>query len=770
MRLIKFIFILLLSHSVHAQLKPIGSWTDHLPFQKGTSIASDGKLIYCGTTTGLFTYNTEDNSISKFSKVNLLNDVEVAQLAYSDLYSTLIIIYQNANIDLISNNQVTNIPFIKLSNEKKDVNEIKIINNLAYLSTAFGITVVDLIKKEIVDSYKFGPNGSEVSVNSSIVFQNTIYAATNSGLYFANINSNLLDFNSWSIHPFKSNNQFHKLIGLDNNFAIISSISSATDDSLFIANGNTFSPVNNLSGQTFKSLSESHLPELIYNTENKTYILDKNLTILNEIDRGNGNTLGGVEVNNRIFLINSFDPLLELSEQTGAVTNVIRPDGPFEEAIFDIDIKNGQLWAVAGGHDFAYNNAFRNARIYNFDGQTWTSYINFSEPSLNGFFDILSVTINPENEEQVFFGTWAKGLLEYRRTTPFRVYQDTNSSLKIRQALSSSRWTGVGESAFDSDGNLWMTNTYQINGLSVRKKNGTWKSFNFSNLYSDDETTLYDIAIDNNGYKWITLPKDNAIIVFDDNGTIDNESDDRSILLTSEEGRGSIPGARGVKVEVDKDGLVWIGTSDGIAVHFNPGGVFNGDRDFDRIIFFDGENNEIVLKNSTVKEITVDGFNRKWIGTENSGVLLLSEDGKETVLEFNETNSPLLSNSINAISIDDQTGEVYIATSKGLLSYRGSAVEGSKTFSEVSVFPNPVRPDYTGSIAISGLLNNSTVKITDIHGSLINEIKSEGGQVLWDGNNFSGRRASTGVYLIFMSGEDEEGDLQTEVGKIMFVN
>ena len=773
MRLTKALFLLLIAPSLFGQLKPIGSWTDHLPFQRGTAITTDGNILYCGTTTGIFSYNTIDNSINKFSKVNILNDVEIAQLKYSKEFSTLLVVYKNANIDIISNNQTINIPFIKLSGEKKEVYEIKLQKNLAYLSTAFGITVIDLVKKEIVDSYKFGPNGDELKVNSSAILNNRVYAATDEGLYSALLSSNLLDFNSWSINSFNSNNRFLKLFETTNGLAVVSKTPGETEDSLFLFNGSTFTNIPDLSGLEFKSLTTNSKSDLIYNTRNRTLIIDTNLNVKSNFPRNNGNTVGGIVSNqNRVFLINTFHPLVELSSTQGNVILTTKPNGPFEDNIFDLDAKNGQVWAVGGGHDFAYNNAFRNGRIYHLSDGTWESYIDFAEPSLNGIFDILSVTINPEDENQVFFGSWARGMIEYRNQIPFRIYQDTNTNnaLKIRLALASDRWIPIGESAFDAEGNLWMTNSFQKNGMAVRKKDGSWKGFDFSNIYSEDETTLYDIAVDQNGYKWIALPKENAIIVYDDRGTIDNTSDDRSIKLTSEVGQGSIPGARGIKIEVDKDGLIWIGTSDGIAVHFNPGGVFDGDRDFDRIIFFDGENNEIVLKNSTVKEIEIDGSNRKWIGTENSGVLLLSEDGKETILEFNEDNSPLLSNSINAITVDNKSGEVYIATSKGLLSYRGTAVDGSENFTNVSIYPNPVRADYTGNIAISGLLDNSTVKITDVSGTLVNELKSEGGQVLWDGNSFDGRRASTGVYLIFLSGEDEEGDLKTEIGKLLFVN
>jgi len=770
--------LLFLCISAVGQLKSIGSWTDHLPLNEGTSIATDGKKIYAATTTGFFTFDITDNSIQKFTKVNLLNDVAISSIAYSNESQTLIIVYDNANIDLISNNTVTNIPFIKLSREKKDINSITIIGNLAYLSMRYGITVVNLKRKEIVDTYKFGSNGTEINVTSIDVFQNNIYAGTNSGIYRASQNSNLLDFNSWSKLPTKHNSAI-KAIWTNNDELNFVFQQNSAKDSLLQFNGTSFSTDKLLSAFDFASLSQTVGNQKILNTNNLTYIFDEtgNYT---SIQKNNSNVLGSTFAGNRLFDINSFTPLVEVSVIDGSTIRALKPNGPQIANIFDLDAAGGNLWITNGAIDGTYNNRFELAKLSHFNGATWNNYSHGQNLGIDDIFDLVSVKINPTNTNEVFFGSWGRGIAHFTGQTPFKVYQDTNtlytntfgqltSAIQQREAWTAGLWVGTGESVFDRAGNLWMTNTYQKNGLLVRLVDGSWFSYDLGNLYSSNETTMFDIEIDDSGYKWLAMAKDNDIIVYDDNGTIKDVSDDRSIRLTRNEGLGSIPGQRGIKIEKDKDGLIWIGTSDGIAVHFNPSGVFDGDYDFNRVIFFDGENNEVVLQNSIVTEIAIDGFNRKWIGTENSGVILLSADGKETILEFNETNSPLLSNSISAIAVDDESGEVYIATSKGLVSYRAEAIAGAQNLNDITIYPNPVRPEYSGGIAISGLIDQSTVKITDVNGSLINELKSEGGQVLWNGNNFAGRRASTGVYLVFVSGNDESQVLRTEVGKILFL-
>ncbi len=755
--------------SSFGQLKPVGSWTDHLPYQSGTSIATDGVLIYCATQTGLFTFNSVDNSIQTFSKVNLLNDINISEIAYSKQASSLVIVYENSNIDILKAGRITNLPFLKNSTQsQKFINEIKIQGTLAYLSFGFGIMVIDLEKVEIVDTYKFGPNGNAINVNSTEIVGPHIFAATSSGIYQAELVNNLLDFNAWDKIPFKASRPIFKLF--KNQFLNIIVDETGDSDSAFYLDNNQYLPIDSISGKTYKAFSETINNQYIYYGSQEVIFLDTLSSFVRRYNFNNRIVVGGqTTLNNRYFILNSFDPLIELDNNSSSIKLITKPNGPFEKSIFDIEVSKKYIWSVGGRHTSSYNNGFNGARVYRYDKFNWVNYINFHEPSLADVFDMVSVTINPQNENEVYFGSWSEGLIRLNDQPPFQIFGLDNSSLQQRDALPG--WVGVSETEFDDNGNLWVSNTFTNNCLSVRKANGNWKSFNFSDFLKSPETAIYDLLIDDNGYKWLALERDNALLVFDDKGTIDNISDDETILLTSEVGNGAIPGVRGLIMELDKDGALWLGTSDGIAVHYNPSNIFeSGSKDFQRIIVFDGENNEIVLENANITALAIDGANQKWIGTDNSGVLLLSEDGKETLLEFNVDNSPLFSNSINAITIDDFTGEVYIATAEGLLSYRATATEGSENFSNINVFPNPVRSNYEGSITIQGLVANSTVKITDVSGTLINEIKSQGGTVVWDGNNFNGRRASTGVYLLFMSGEDEEGDLKTEIGKIMFVN
>jgi hypothetical protein len=168
-----------------------------------------------------------------------------------------------------------------------------------------------------------------------------------------------------------------------------------------------------------------------------------------------------------------------------------------------------------------------------------------------------------------------------------------------------------------------------------------------------------------------------------------------------------------------------------------------------------------------VKAIAIDGDNRKWFGTERAGVFLLSEDGTKQIEHFTEENSPLFSNNITSLAYNGKTGEIFIGTAKGLISYKSTATEGGETNTEVYAYPNPVRPGYNGPIAIKGLVRDAIVKITDIYGNVVYETRAEGGQAIWNGANFDGRRANTGVYMVFISTDDGQDEMVT---KILFVN
>jgi ligand-binding sensor domain-containing protein len=163
--------------------------------------------------------------------------------------------------------------------------------------------------------------------------------------------------------------------------------------------------------------------------------------------------------------------------------------------------------------------------------------------------------------------------------------------------------------------------------------------------------------------------------------------------------------------------------------------------------------------------MAVDGANRKWVGTRN-GLWLISSDGEKVITQFTKDNSPLLANEISSLAIHPVTGEVFVGTSAGICSFRGTATDGADKASSVLVFPNPVPPGYSGTIGIRGLANNALVRITEQDGRLVYQTRAQGGQATWNGKDQKGNRPSSGVYLVFAS---DEQNVERIVSKIFFI-
>ena len=279
-----------------------------------------------------------------------------------------------------------------------------------------------------------------------------------------------------------------------------------------------------------------------------------------------------------------------------------------------------------------------------------------------------------------------------------------------------------------------------------------------------------DFLIDDLNQKWGVIDKKSSqagIFVYNDNETVLNPSDDQYKILNTNIGNGGLPTTSIKCIAKDLNGEIWVGSEMGISVFYSPELVFsNYNFDSQQILIQDGDYGQYLLSSEIVTCISIDGGNRKWVGTKNSGIYLLSEDGLEELLHFTEENSPLFSNHIIDIAINPSSGEIFIATENGVLSYKGNATKGALSQNEIKIFPNPVRENYTGLIGIDGLIANANIKITDVSGNLVFEGVSAGGRGVWNGLNKNGEKVGTGVYIVFTS--DLLGE-EKAVGKILFI-
>lgn len=753
-----------------AQNIAIGEWRTHLPYNQVIDVAVAGDIIFAATSYSMFTYNTGDSRIELIDKVEGLSDVGINKIDYNKNLGALLVVYSNGNMDIIRHNgSIINISDIK----DKDILGNKAINNImfkgdyAYLSCGFGIVVLDMSKEEIYDTYYIGPSGDAINVLDMTYNDTSFFAATESGVYYANLNSGFLaDFNQWhKDYRMKYPNFAYNIV---ESFAgkIYANYYKGgfQGDTMFVFNGqgwDYFEKQN--TGRHHEFLVRDDKMYCVSRYSIEIYTANGMLETLIwqiagegyeplAIDKGSSEYLWIGDVNKG--LIKNW--LTYLGE-------FYKPNGPGSKNVFALDAEGKNVWVAPGGRQGDWGKSYNIEGVFSFVDESWSTMNRKNTPALDTISDMVTVKVDPTNPSVAYVGSFQEGVLKFENNELVTIYSENNSSLRPWVAAPS--LVNVSGLDFDYQHNLWVANTGAPDILSVLKSDGNWRSYNLGGSLSGiDVGTL---MVDNNNQKWIIKRSDKLVIVFNDNNTLDITTDDKVKILSSASGDGAIPGSKVYSMATDLDGEVWIGSDQGVCVFRSPSRIFESGVNFDaqRILVPRNDGSglaDILLETEVVTAITIDGANRKWIGTQRAGVFLLSADGLEQIYNFTTSNSPLLSNSITGITIDSD-GEVFIGTDNGVISFRAEATPVQPPGSPVYAFPNPVRESYTGVIAIKGLVNGATVKITDTYGNLVYETISEGGQATWDGKNFSGRQSATGVYLVYMVTSDGDEKVMTKI-------
>jgi hypothetical protein len=767
--LILFTFIFVRSFS---QQIGIGEWRDELPYYMVISVTEGENKIYAATPYALFYFDKGDNSVQRITKINGLSDIGISTINYSKEYHTLVIAYENANIDIIKNNSIINISDIKRASilGNKTINNIYFIDKYAYLSCGFGIVVLDIEKEEIHDTYYIGLNGGQVNVLSLVKNdEDTLFAATEKGIYLADANSpNLANFESWEKDKRIDTNSIYNTIAFLSGEVIVNKHkNTASEDTLFrYRNGQWNRWVYEGATAINKIQSTNNYLCVTYSYFVRLFGPDFNFLVqIYNYFPGNPYPLDAIVDQDQIAWIGDNYSGLVGNDLVNQTFTKVELSGPLTAKAFSMSIAGNNLYVSPGGRDNSYVPLYNSGQIYHFDDSFWQ---NLSGSDLGNVHDVVTISIDPSDNKRIYAGSWGSGLVELYDGILQAKYGVSNSTLDHHSASDTSD-IRVGGTAFDLEGNLWVVNSHNNNCLS-RKSGNNWTGYNISLA---NESDLGQLMIDRYGQKWMLMRysnlNPNSILIFTDSGTPDNPSDDKAKLLNSSAGSGGIAGSNVNALAEDKNGQVWVGTEKGICVFYSPENIFVPGQNFDaqQILVQQGSYTQYLLENEMVTAIAVDGANQKWIGTDRGGVFLFSPDGTKQIYHFTIDNSPLFSNRITALAINPKTGEVYIGTDKGIISFKSTATEGGETFSDVYAYPNPVKEGYTGYIAVKGLVENAEVKITDISGRLIYSTVALGGQAIWDGKSFDGRRAQTGVYLVFASNEEGSEKIVT---KILIIN
>ena len=445
-------------------------------------------------------------------------------------------------------------------------------------------------------------------------------------------------------------------------------------------------------------------------------------------------------------------------------TRVVSPSGPLMNNIFEISIlPNEELWIAHGAFNQYYNPYPLNA--YGVSHRNKGNWQNLPFSALLGARNIVSVVPNPTNPSQVFACAMHHGLLEINDGVVTNLWNQTNSGLESLDPIELNenpnyRSVRVRDVAFDSQGSMWSITSYVGKGLKKRTANGNWESVDLTGLIPINRASGYS--------KLVISPNDEIYFGSAHYGLIGYSIINGTPVLRSLDVANNLPTLDVRSVALDFDDNLWIGTTEGLRVLYNASRLFTrSDLSASTLIIGEGGNFGELLTNQFINAIEVDGNNQKWVATDGAGVFLFAEDGKRTLQHFTKNNSPLPTNSVRSLAYDPQSGKIYMGTPNGLVAFQGNAYTPSENLKEIEVYPNPIRPGYTGMLTIRGLKADCVVKITDILGNAVFETTTTGGSVQWDLLSFAGERVRSGVYLIFVTTND---GLESAVEKVMIIN
>lgn len=727
-------------------------WKSYLAYYNTTLVAEANNNVFAVADGSLYSYNKEDQSVQTYSKLNGLSDVSITQLGYNADVNTLLIVYDNGNIDLWGEDGIYNLPFLKNSTvvQDKTVNAITFDGEYAYLASQFGIMVINMQKKEVADTYRIG------NVSSCCVLNNYLYAATEQGIRRGSLNDNLLDAANWTDY---SAEVVQDIVAFQNTLCYVIS----GDGVYYQAEGSSRKWINDAGIKGMKVESG----KLLAYTNGKVYIASS----LNTPDQITGlSTIQDVSTlkDNAYWIANAAGGILGIQKSGSAYTRILEKttiDGPKRNMPYFMDFVEGQLLVTGGGRWMDREN--NPATFMRYKDGVWANLDDSSLASKAGIDfcrDFLCVAVDPVDTSHYFIASYGEGLFEFRGMEFQTMYNNDNSPLQYvvpddgKPQPYPRHYVRVSGLDFDAAGNLWTVSAGVNEVIQVLQSDGNWVTLR--DLPISNSPTTGSLLFLSNGLLVANIPRaSNAgIFVMNNNGTLDASDDTYNLYSTLVSTQGeALSASEFYCIAEDKMGSLWVGTNIGPVIGYNTSDGYR----FNRIVLFD--ESDYLLNGERVNCIAVDGGNRKWIGTQNSGVFLVSEDGTEVLENFTTENSPLFSDCIQSIAIHPQTGEVFIGTDKGIISYQGDATEGSEDYSSVHAYPNPVRPDFDDKVIITGLMDQSEVKITDLAGNLIYRSTCIGGQLTWDCRNAQGRRVATGVYLVLAATPNAKESVVTKI-------
>lgn len=739
-------------------------WNGHFSYNNIRSLVSSETTIYAAAENAIFMHNIAENSNREFTTVNGLSGADIELLAYDEARALIIVGFINGRVQIINeqSNGVTSLNDIanqvNIPANSLKINAFFIENDTLYIATGFGIVEYDLDRNIFKNTYLLSDSLSVISDVVGVgVINNTIVASiAGRGTFVGDLNNpNLIEFSNWNLIDTEVFTDFQ---------AFANDLITESNNTIFRLNNQALELVfvspNNLVNYTVNN------NQLLVNTASGLQVLNTNYGVTNTIDSSilEGNITNANLINNQLFFTSANRGLLKTPINNLNNTINIQPAGPESNNIFELDADQGDVWIVHGNLDTSYstlgNGRTGVARLRN---NNWFSipFEDFNQSHL------VNVLIDPADKSKVYISSYTGGLLSYEETTnSFQVFDSTNSN--IEEGIN---FNAAYDLEFSNSGDLWLINNFTSRiAKCFKSTTSNTNDIDFSSVIPEREGSIRAEAL-------AFSEAGNLFVGSWLNGLIGYNFESRRFVKLNDEDTDNIPFVSVRTLAIDLNGQLWLGTNNGIRVIRNPDALFETPESQQRaesiiILDNDGVPQEFLFQ-QFISDIKVDAENNKWIATRGAGVFFVSADGQETFNHFTTANSPLPTNEISKISIDQSTGNVFIGTVKGLMEFKSNIVEAQEDLTQLKVFPNPVRPEYGNvTVRIEGLTAGANVKITDIEGNLVFEDQnpivngSGSGLVEWDTNSFSGNKVASGVYLILITSEDQT---DTAVEKLLIV-
>lgn len=739
----------------------VGHWRDWLDYSHVYHVASTPDGIYAAGRGGLFRYDPDDGTVATLSRSTGLSDVGIATMAYGE--GCLIVAYTNSNIDILDNGNVYNLSDIKRSSivGDRDIYSIRFHKGTAWLCTGFGIVVVDLQRREIKETYYLGTSGTYTAVRDVAFTSDSIYAVTTDGIKRLSINEQHPGISErWTTdHRLEGTTVSSLTVAGSHLLAVNYAEDPTWNNVVILDNGDA----NTLVSGQFRSMKVCG-SKLVICIEGNVVVCDTSLNI-GEGEAYDSYAWGELDPYDAVY--DKYGTLWVGHPWEGIIgikadgsEEYIKPAGPgSSDKVFNLRPVDGKMLVCPGGHNAIMTASYLAADIFSTDGRKWSS-LDRSSGSLDTIRDIVDVATDGTS---LYAATWGRGLLKIQDNKVVEVYNEHNSDGALQRYTMGDWNTLIIGGVAGNRGEMWLINSLSPKPL-VHYDGSHFTSFNTESMTGtapELDKIIYDSV---NNYIWFAGGGNNIYV-----------HDGKSRMARVDPNHGSKLETENVKCMVqDREGNIWIGTNKGIKVIYdgyrafqNGGAGETSPVNCNNITITNGSFAEYLMAYENITCIAVDGANRKWVGTAAGGLYLLSANGLNQLQNFTVANSPLFSDKIVSLGIMPSSGDVYIGTDYGLQVYRSTATYAELyTAEQVYAYPNPVRPNYDGPIAIKGFARDARIHITDANGHTVFSTQALGGQAVWNGLTHDGERVASGVYYVFATDIDGKN---RAVAKILII-